>query len=133
MVDKKSLHCEDCLKDDKVFCKRNPDVKCLSCGANLCGGHIVDHLKTHCVALDLKHCNLDKEPAKDVFILHDGMVVVFDKNGRQMPEYHGFLLEVASKLPEVCDENTWFYMGGVDVYFSWWFRKQKERIAGKKG
>lgn len=127
-MNNENLYCEDCLKDDKVICKRDPDVKCLICGANLCGGHIAEHLKTHCIALDLKYCSLDKELAKDVFIFPNGMVAVCDKNGKQMPEYQDFLLEVASKLPEVCDENTRFYMNGVDADFVWWFQKQKNEL-----
>lgn len=50
-------HCPDCLKDKRIFCPRDVDVKCLICGKNFCGGHIGRHLrKVHCVALDFKHC-----------------------------------------------------------------------------
>lgn len=46
------LFCEECLKDDTIKCKRNKDVKCLMCGAELCGFHMVKHLKKkHFVSL----------------------------------------------------------------------------------
>lgn len=45
-------YCEDCLKDKTILCKRNPDAKCLICGAELCGLHIGKHLeKKHFVSL----------------------------------------------------------------------------------
>jgi len=48
--------CPDCRADPKVFCPRNVDVQCLDCGRRVCGGHIVEHLKSHCIALTLDHC-----------------------------------------------------------------------------
>lgn len=51
-------YCEDCLKDDTVFCKRNPDAQCLECGARLCAGHIAGHLqKEHCMSLSMEYCS----------------------------------------------------------------------------
>jgi hypothetical protein len=65
MLNEKNSFCEDCVKDDKVFCKRDPDVKCLICGAMVCGGHIIAHLSqpTHCVSTVLDYC-IVKKPAK---------------------------------------------------------------------
>jgi hypothetical protein len=48
--------CKKCKEDPKVFCPRNVDVQCLDCGLRVCGGHIIEHLKEHCIATDLKHC-----------------------------------------------------------------------------
>jgi len=39
------LFCEECLKDNEIKCKRDKDVKCLICGAELCGYHMAKHLK----------------------------------------------------------------------------------------
>ncbi|KKN74901.1 hypothetical protein LCGC14_0386500 [marine sediment metagenome] len=51
------IHCPDCLADDKIFCPRNPDAKCLDCGKSFCGAHIGPHLKdVHCIALTNDHC-----------------------------------------------------------------------------
>lgn len=52
------IHCPDCLADEKVFCPRDPDAKCLICHKSYCGAHIGLHLaKEHCVALNLDHCS----------------------------------------------------------------------------
>ena len=49
----KELFCEDCIKDDSINCKRDKDVKCLMCGAELCGHHILPHLKKeHLVSIE---------------------------------------------------------------------------------
>lgn len=46
------LFCEDCLKDSEIKCKRDKDVKCLHCGAELCGYHMGKHLtEKHLVSL----------------------------------------------------------------------------------
>lgn len=39
------LFCEDCLTDPDVKCPRNKDVRCIHCGKELCGYHIVKHLE----------------------------------------------------------------------------------------
>jgi len=45
------LFCEDCLKDEAIECKRDKDVKCLLCGAELCGYHMLSHLeKKHLIS-----------------------------------------------------------------------------------
>lgn len=52
-----TLHCVDCEKDDNIFCKRDPDAKCVICDQYFCGAHIGPHLrKEHCVSLNNDHC-----------------------------------------------------------------------------
>ena len=49
------LFCEDCLTDPEIKCKRDKDVKCLHCGAELCGYHMSKHLEEkHFVSLTWK-------------------------------------------------------------------------------
>lgn len=46
------LFCEECLNDPEIKCKRDKDVKCLHCGAELCGYHMSKHLEDkHMVSL----------------------------------------------------------------------------------
>jgi hypothetical protein len=52
--------CGDCKRDQTIICKRDADVHCLICGESFCGGHIVRHLKTHCVSTELDYCRKDK-------------------------------------------------------------------------
>jgi len=48
----RDLFCEACLKDPEIKCKRDKDVKCLHCGAELCGYHMAKHLtEKHNVSL----------------------------------------------------------------------------------
>ena len=52
------LHCIDCLGDPKIFCKRDPDARCLHCGKELCGAHIITHLqRAHYISITLDHCS----------------------------------------------------------------------------
>ena len=48
--------CFMCKNDSNIFCPRNVDVKCLICSVDVCGGHIIEHLKKHCVSANLDHC-----------------------------------------------------------------------------
>lgn len=43
-----------CMHDNKIKCERDKDVKCLHCGAELCGYHMSRHLqKITCVNIDV--------------------------------------------------------------------------------
>lgn len=49
--------CVECTLDSKVSCKRDADVVCRHCGALVCGGHVLAHLREkHCVAVTNAHC-----------------------------------------------------------------------------
>jgi len=57
----------------------------------------------------------------------NGMVAAFDEKGKQIPEYQGFILDVAEKLKTGCDENTVFgicnYESWLEIVdFSWYWR-----------
>ncbi|ODS33548.1 MAG: hypothetical protein SCARUB_01282 [Candidatus Scalindua rubra] len=51
-------HCDECIKDQKVFCPRDTDGTCDHCGKSLCAYHLIEHWrKVHCIALDNEHCS----------------------------------------------------------------------------
>jgi hypothetical protein len=61
----REIFCEECLVDPQIVCKRDPDVRCLHCGHEYCGGHILSHLKTfHCVAVDNDHARKPRAGGK---------------------------------------------------------------------
>lgn len=67
---------------------------------------------------------------KDVFIFTNGNTMVMDVNGEQMPDYQGFILDIAPRLIEVCDKDTNFEFAkwkgwSETANFSWWFEKYK--------
>ena len=46
--------CSECKIDENIKHSRDSDARCLICGAFLCGGHILKHLKEkHCVGTHL--------------------------------------------------------------------------------
>lgn len=45
---------------------------------------------------------------KKVIHWSNNMVMVYDKNGEQMPKYQGSYLKVREKILKNCDENTIF-------------------------
>ena len=46
--------CSECQHDENIEHSRDSDARCLICGAFLCGGHIMKHLKEeHCVGTHL--------------------------------------------------------------------------------
>ena len=62
----------------------------------------------------------------------NGMVSCFDKSGEQIPEYQGFILDVAEKLKTGCDENTKWSLGKfgellLDANLGWYWEKKKEQ------
>ncbi len=75
---------------------------------------------------------------KHVIILVNGMVMVFDEKGKQIPEYQGFILEVAANLAKDCDKDTKFSFScpgvpGVEVLdmdMSWWFINHRGQPPG---
>lgn len=70
---------------------------------------------------------------KNVVMATNGMVICFDKEGQQMKDYHGFILDIPDKLKENCDETTNFSFGDWDnetrmnCNFRWWFKDNKEK------
>lgn len=70
---------------------------------------------------------------KDVFIFTNGNTMVMDESGEQLPEYQGFILDIAGKLMDVCDEETNFECKefrtghGVRLDISWWFEKYRSK------
>ena len=49
------LFCPMCIEDPEVECERDKDVKCLHCGIELCGAHMIEHLeKAHLISTTWK-------------------------------------------------------------------------------
>lgn len=68
---------------------------------------------------------------KDCILATNGMVMSFDENNEQISEYEGFILDIADKLKEGCDENTKWIFGGpgkgtLDCNMSWYWKKRKD-------
>lgn len=60
----------------------------------------------------------------------NGMVMCFDEKGEEIPEYEGFILDIADKLKDNCDENTKFSFGKwqewvYEANFKWYWEKKK--------
>lgn len=69
----------------------------------------------------------------DVYIHTNGEVIAFDKEGNQVPECQGFILEdeVVKNLRKYADENTHFFFAEwqkqrMECDLSWWFNKRRE-------
>ena len=68
---------------------------------------------------------------KYVYIFTNGNTIVWNENGETMPEYEGFILDVAPKLIKVCDKDTNFMIANREGWqkslnFSWWFEKYQD-------
>lgn len=66
----------------------------------------------------------------ECIIFSNGNVISFDEKGEQAPECQGFILDIAEKLKECCDENTRWKLGefGRWTYganLSWYWEKKK--------
>jgi len=71
--------------------------------------------------------NQTRKKIESVIISKNGMVAVFDHQGRQIPELQGFLFEAIPKILYNCDENVKFYfvseLGTTNLNIDWWFKK----------
>lgn len=63
---------------------------------------------------------------KNCIIFPNGMVASFDDKGGQIPACQGFILDIADKLKNCCDENTKWQLGVQDADFAWYWMKEKE-------
>ena len=67
----------------------------------------------------------------EVVIFHNGMVVVFDENGKQIPELQGPIFEVMDKIGKAADENTKIHIAHSSasareqLNVSWWFKNKR--------
>lgn len=61
---------------------------------------------------------------KDVFITANGLVVVFDENGQQLPKLQGVIFEVMNKIGKHANEFTQFHVA-QELDVSWWFKERK--------
>lgn len=69
---------------------------------------------------------------KECILATNGMVGSFDDNDEQIPECQGFILDIADKLKDNCDENTKWTFGGpgkgmLDANMNWYWEKKKEK------
>ncbi len=72
---------------------------------------------------------------KSCIIWTNGTVSSFNKEGEQIPEYQGFILDIADKLKTACDENTkWTFSGwnewSQDADFGWHWAKEDHDSKG---
>lgn len=66
---------------------------------------------------------------KECIIATNGMVISFDEKGEQVPECQGFILDIAEKLKDNCDENTKWSFGLLKANMNWyWKEKNKTEI-----
>lgn len=68
---------------------------------------------------------------KECTIWTNGMVSSFDEKGEQIPEYQGFILNIAEKLKTGCDEHTKWTFGKWEEYiqeanFNWYWEQNKK-------
>ena len=68
---------------------------------------------------------------KSCTIWTNGIVMSFDEKGEQIPEYQGFILDIAEKLKIGCDENTKWSFGKwdewlEDINMNWYWTKNKQ-------
>lgn len=73
--------------------------------------------------------------AKQVILFTNGMIAAFDEKGEQIPEYQGFIFEVAEKLKTVCDKDTKFSIGAsgigeIEMEVAWWFEDKRGQPTG---
>lgn len=61
---------------------------------------------------------------KTVLVAINGMVACIDEKGEQIPECQGFILDVADKLKELCDQYTIWQWGVQKGDVSWWWRER---------
>lgn len=70
--------------------------------------------------------------AKQVIFFANGNIMVFDKDGEQIPKCQGCILdiEVIKNLNKYCDKSTEFYFGDwrektkSPLNVKWWFEKK---------
>ncbi len=60
---------------------------------------------------------------KDCIIFTNGMVASLDENGEQIADCQGFILDIAEKLKNCCDENTIWQFGEWNL--KWYWEKKK--------
>jgi hypothetical protein len=70
---------------------------------------------------------------KECIIWTNGTVLSLDEKGEQIPEYQGFILDIADKLKDNCDENTKWSFGkwqewAYEANFSWYWEKKKSEL-----
>ncbi len=61
---------------------------------------------------------------KECILFTNGMVGSFDNNDEQIPGCQGFILDIADKLKENCDENTKWQLGVQDANLEWYWKEK---------
>ena len=60
---------------------------------------------------------------KNVIIMLNGMVAVFDENDQQIPELQGSVFDVMNKIKLHTDIDTIFLMDTMEMNVEWYFEK----------
>lgn len=72
--------------------------------------------------------NMEKnKKIKYCLVATNGLVACQDENGEQITELQGFILDIAEKLKEYCDENTKWRFGIQDGNVAWYWIKRSNR------
>lgn len=64
---------------------------------------------------------------KNVMIMSNGMVAVFDENDEQITELQGNIFEVFNKIEKHANIDTNFLMGTIEMNVRWYFAKYHRR------
>lgn len=74
------------------------------------------------------------EKIKSCIIWTNGMIFSFDEKGEHVQECEGFILDIAEKLKNNCDENTKWEFGKwaewiEDAKLGWHWEKNRDRTG----
>jgi hypothetical protein len=98
--------CIDCENDDKIFCKRDADAKCLICNGYFCGAHIGSHLQNeHCVALDNRHCAVQEGNADNLMDDNEILEMIVNTITKNKDGYYP-IVECLSKIYDEMRRRT---------------------------
>ena len=65
---------------------------------------------------------------KHVYIMRNGMVAVFDENGKQVDKLQGCIFDVIKKIGKNITKETEIYINdNVKTNMDWWIEKRDEK------
>jgi len=65
---------------------------------------------------------------KHVYIMRNGMVAVFDENGKQVAKLQGCIFDVIKKIGKNITKETEIYINdNVKTNMDWWIEKRDEK------
>ena len=65
---------------------------------------------------------------KKVYIMRNGMVAVFNENGKQIAKLQGCIFDIMKKIGKEITKETEIYINdNVKTNMDWWIEKRDER------